>query len=79
MEKNVQQLLQAEQEVNAQIKQAMDNKKARLGLIQKEVEQEVAQFKLELEKEKNEKIAQVSGMRVLRRVHPFDIHSLFSV
>ena len=79
MEKNVQQLLQAEQEVNAQIKQAMDNKKARLGLIQKEVEQEVAQFKLELEKEKNEKIAQVSGKRVLRRVHPFDIHSLFSV
>ena len=63
MEQNVQQLLKAEQEVNSQIKQAMDNKKARLGLIQKEVEQEVAQFKLELEKEKNEKIAQVSEHR----------------
>ena len=61
MEQNVQQLLQAEQEVNQQIRQAMENKKAKLGLIQKEVEQEVAQFKLELEKEKNEKIAQVSA------------------
>ena len=61
MEQNVQQLLQAEQEVNQQIRQAMENKKAKLGLIQKEVEQEVAQFKLELEKEKNEKIAQVSS------------------
>ena len=56
MEANVQRLLQAEQEVNQQVQQALKNKRERLGKIQAQVELEVAQYKKELEEDKKQQI-----------------------
>ena len=60
MEKNVQQLLAAEREVNSMVQRALKDKRDKLGKIKQQVDLEVEKYKQELEAEKAQKIAQVS-------------------
>ena len=56
MEKNVQTLLETEQQVNRMVQEALKQKRETLGKIQAEAEIDVAQYKKELEQEKKLKI-----------------------
>ena len=60
MEKNVQQLLAAEREVNNMVQRALKDKREKLGMIKQQVDLEVEKYKQELEADKAQKIAQVS-------------------